>query len=181
MKIKWRALGTWAVRGLVALAVLGVVGWWLTRPAPVQCVQPWRGELRQEVFGTGTLEAKVVIGFSAKMIGKVTEVLVDQGDTVTNGQVLARLESTDYENSVRVAEAGLKQAQAELSLATLNLDRSRSLLKSKSISQAQFDTDAASTLVAEAKLKSAEAELGFASARRADTQIVSPVSGLVIT
>jgi hypothetical protein len=62
MKIKWRALGT-----LVALAVLGVVGWWLTRPAPVQCVQPWRGELRQEVFGTGTLEAKVVIGFSAKI------------------------------------------------------------------------------------------------------------------
>ena len=181
IKIKWRALGTWAVRGLVALAVLGVVGWWLTRPAPVQCVQPWRGELRQEVFGTGTLEAKVVIGFSAKMIGKVTEVLVDQGDTVTNGQVLAQLEATDYENSVRVAEAGLKQAQAELSLATLNLDRSRSLLKSKSISQAQFDTDAASKLVAEAKLKSAEAELGFASARRADTQIVSPVSGLVIT
>ncbi len=76
MKIKWRALGTWAVRGLVALAVLGVVGWWLTRPTPVQCVQPWRSELRQEVFGTGTLEAKVVIGFSAKMIGKVTEVLV---------------------------------------------------------------------------------------------------------
>jgi HlyD family secretion protein len=108
-------------------------------------------------------------------------VLVDQGDTVTNGQVLARLEATDYENSVGVSEAVLKQAQAELSLATLNLERSRSLLKSKSISQAQFDTDAASELVAEAKMKNADAELGFARARLGDTQIVSPVSGLVIT
>lgn len=98
-----------------------------------------------------------------------------------NGQVLARLEATDYKNSVGVSEAVLKQAQAELSLATLNLERSRSLLKSKSISQAQFDTDAASELVTEAKMKNADAELGFARARLGDTQIVSPVSGLVIT
>lgn len=43
----------------------------------MQCAQLWQGELREEVFGTGTLEAKVVIGFSAKIIGKVVEVLVE--------------------------------------------------------------------------------------------------------
>ena len=73
----WRALGSWAVRGLIAPTVLGVGGWWLTRASPVQCAQLWQGELREEAFGTGTLEAKVVIGFSAKIIGKVVEVLVE--------------------------------------------------------------------------------------------------------
>ena len=43
----------------------------------MQCAQLWQGELREEVFGTGTLEAKVVIGFSAKIIGKVVELLVE--------------------------------------------------------------------------------------------------------
>jgi multidrug efflux pump subunit AcrA (membrane-fusion protein) len=46
-----------------------------------------------EVFGTGTLESKVVVGVSSKIIGKVVEVLVDQGDTMTAGQTLAQLEA----------------------------------------------------------------------------------------
>jgi len=82
----------------------------LLRPVPAMAVHPHRGPLVAEAFGTGTLEAKVVVSFSAKMVDKVVEVLVDQGDTVTEGQVLARLEATDDQHSVQVAEAGAGQA-----------------------------------------------------------------------
>lgn len=166
---------------LIIAAVLAVALLKLLGPTPVTAVHPQRAPLVAEVFGTGTLEAKVVVSFSAKMVDKVGEVLVDQGDTVTEGQVLARLEATDYEHSVRVADAGVGQAQAELAKARLDIARQREMLRSAIISHSEFDSSEAAYRVAEAKLKNAEAQLGFARARLADTVIYSPVSGLVMT
>ena len=174
---RWKlAIAAVLIVAVLAFALLKVLG-----PVPVVAVHPQRGPLVAEVFGTGTLEAKVVVSFSAKMIDKVVEVLVDQGDTVSDGQVLARLEATDYEHSVQVAEAGVGQAQAELAKARLDIVRKRQLLQTASIPQAEFDTYEAAYRVGEAKLKNAEAQLGFARARLADTVIYSPVAGLVMT
>jgi RND family efflux transporter MFP subunit len=180
-KLPLRKLAT--VAGWVVLAVVVVAGvWWkLMSPTPVTAVQPQRGELREEVFGTGTLEAKVVVAISAKITGKVVAVLVDQGDTVTNGQVVARLEAKDYEDAVHAAEAALGQAQAELAKAQLDLKRDRDLVQSQAIPQSDFDATETAYRVAEARVKNAEALLGFARARLADTQIISPVAGLMIT
>jgi HlyD family secretion protein len=173
----WKLVGaTILIAAAMVVVLLNLLG-----PVPVAAVHPQRGSLVAEVFGTGTLEAKVVVSFSAKMIDKVVEVLVDQGDTVTDGQVLARLEATDYEHSVRVAEAGVGQAQAELAKARLDIARKRELLRTASISRAEFDTYEAAYRVGEAKLKNAEAQLGFTRARLGDTVIHSPVSGLVMT
>ncbi|MCG3148254.1 MAG: Macrolide export protein MacA [Verrucomicrobiae bacterium] len=166
---------------LVAAAAVGLVRLKLVAPVRVEVARPQRGVLVEEVFGTGTLESKVVVGVSSKIVGKVVEVLVDQGDTVTNGQALARLEARDFEDAVSVAQAKLGQAQAELAKAKLDLERSQSLLQGKTISQAEFDRTQTDVQVAEARLNNAEAELGFARARLADTQIVSPIAGLVVT
>lgn len=166
---------------VLAVAVWVGVRWMFFAPTPVTTLQLQRGELRQEVFGTGTLESKVVVGLSAKMIGKVAKVLVDQGDTVTNGQTLARLEAKDFDDAVRAAEAALGQAQAELAKAQLDLKRDRDLLQGKVIPQSDFDTTETACRVSEARVKNAEAQLGIAQARLADTQILSPVAGLVIT
>jgi len=182
---RWRLPGRklaaamgWCV---LAVAVWAGVRWMLFSPIPVTTVQLQRGELRQEVFGTGTLESKVVVGLSAKIIGKVVEVLVDQGDTVTNGQTLARLEARDFDDAVRAAEAALGQVQAELTKAQVDLKRDLDLVQSKVIPQADYDTTETACRVCEARVKNAEAQVGIAKARLADTQILSPVAGLVIT
>lgn len=175
-----RNLLTWVIWIVLAVGVLALARWQWVRATPVMAVQPQRGTLVAEVFGTGTLEAKVVVVLSTKITGKVTEVLVDQGGTATEGQVVARLEATDYENAERVADAALGQSHAELAKAKLDLERNRDLLQSHTISQAEFDTANTSYRVAEAKLKSAEANLGFARARLADTVIYSPIAGLVL-
>jgi HlyD family secretion protein len=134
-----------------------------------------------EAFGTGTLEAKVVVAASAKMVGKVVAVLVDQGDTVTAGQCLARLESKDYEDSVGVAQARLTQAEAELSKAEADLERTRALFRDRIVSQADLDAQATARSVGAATVETARAEVGFARARLTDTRIVSPIAGLVVT
>jgi HlyD family secretion protein len=180
---KWpvRRLATVVGWCVLALAVLAGIRWKFFSPTPVAAVQMRRGELREEAFGTGTLEAKVVIALSAKIIGKVTEVLVDQGETVTAGQTLARLEARDYEDAVRSSEAALNQAQAELAKAQLDLKRDRNLVSSNAISKADVELAETAYRVADAHVKNAEAQLGFSRARLGDTQIVSPAAGLVIT
>jgi HlyD family secretion protein len=77
------------------------------------------------VFGTGTLESKVVVAVSAKIVGKVIEVRVDQGDTVAAGQLMARLENEDFEDAARVAATQCEQARAELDKAEAEARRHR--------------------------------------------------------
>jgi multidrug efflux pump subunit AcrA (membrane-fusion protein) len=87
--------------------VLAASAWLIaSRPTPVKTVRPERGELVAEVFGTGTLESKVVVDVSSKIIGKVIEVLVDQGDTVTAGQILARLGRSRIPSAALVVQEG---------------------------------------------------------------------------
>jgi len=176
----WRKVLTMAGWVLLAAGVVAFVGWRLTAPVKVRGIHPQRGEFVQEVFGTGTLEAKVVVALSAKITGKVAEVLVDQSDTVARGQVVARLEATDYENSVRVAEAALGQARAEWEKSGRDVARHSELLRRDFITEAYFDALVTGSQVAEANAKKAEADLGFARARLADTVIHSPVAGLVM-
>ena len=74
-----RTLVTGLIWAAVVVALLAVARWQWLRPSLVTTVQPQRGPLVAEVFGTGTLEAKVVVALSTKITGRVTEVLVDQG------------------------------------------------------------------------------------------------------
>jgi len=176
---RWRKILIACGWALLVVCVVAFAGWKLTAPVKVQVIHPKRGELVQEVFGTGTLEAKVVVALSAKITGKVTAVLVDQGDTVAEGQVVARLEATDYENSVKVAEAALGQARAQQEKSDRDVARNREMLRKNYISEADFDNLVTASHVAEANTKRAEADLGFARARLGDTVIRSPVAGLV--
>lgn len=175
---RWLRAAVWL---LLAVVIAAIGRWWLTAPVTLDVVRPSPGPLVVEAFGTGTLEAKVVVGASAKMVGKVVAVLVDQGDTVAAGQCLARLESKDYEDSVGVAQAKLIQAEAELSKAEADLERTRALFRDRIVSQADLDAQETARSVGAASVQTARAELAFARARLTDTRIVSPISGLVVT
>ena len=175
---RWLRAAVWLLLGV---GIAGILAWWLTAPVAVDVVRPSRSPLVVEAFGTGTLEAKVVVGASAKMVGKVVDVLVDQGDTVSAGQCLARLESKDFQDAVGVAQANLAQAEAELSKAENDVKRARALFRDRILSQADLDAQETLRVVAEASVETARAELDFARARLTDTRILSPIAGLVVT
>ena len=166
----------------LATALATVVVWLtMTWPIPVKTVHPQRGELVVEVFGTGTLESKIMVGVSSKIVGKVVEVLADQGDTVSVGQTLARLEAKDFQDAVGVAEAQRDQVAATLAKAKLDLERQRSLLSKNLIAYADFETYETGYRVVEAQLKTAQASLRVARAKLADTEVVCTASGIVAT
>jgi HlyD family secretion protein len=90
------------------------------------------------------------------------------------------LEATDFENSVKVAEAALGQTRDQQEKSERDVGRNREMLRKNYISEADFDNFQTAAHIAEANTKRAEADLGFARARLADTVIHSPVNGLVL-
>ena len=165
------------------------------------------GEVRGEVMGTGTLEARVKTVISPRIQERLAEVLADQGDAVKSGQLLARLDEAETKQQVAIADATLAaahatvervradeaRAQAVLKQAQLDHRRSTELLAGKIAAQADFDKSAEALQVAEADLKrsqativeaqsqmfTAEKTLLYQKEHLAFTEMRSPYDGLV--
>lgn len=177
------------------------------RPVLVNAHAVTRGEIRAEIMGTGTLEARIKTTISPRIQERLAEVLVDQGDLVQAGQLLARLDDAELRQQVAVAEAALAsaratvervrsdegRAQAILQQARLDHARQADLIATKIASQADFDKSAESLRVAESELKRAQATIVEAQSQvltgektllyrqeqLAFTEIRSPYAGLV--
>ncbi|MGQ9809707.1 MAG: efflux RND transporter periplasmic adaptor subunit [Armatimonadota bacterium] len=112
----------WIVVAVIVVLV-GVGGFLLWRQSgatastAARTVAVRKGTLQVTVSASGFLEPLRQVDLGFDVSGKVAEVLVDIGDPVKAGQVLARLDTTDLELSLRQAEAQLKSAQAQLAKA----------------------------------------------------------------
>ncbi|TSJ60185.1 HlyD family efflux transporter periplasmic adaptor subunit [Starkeya sp. 3C] len=141
--------------------------------------------------GNGRIEA-TEIDVSTKASGRIREILVNEGDFVTAGQVLARMDTAQLEAQRRQAEAQLKRAlisvdtarslveqreaertaaqatiaqrQAELDAAEKRLARSSQLVKTNAVSQQTVDDDRASEESSKAAVAAAQAQLAAAEA-----------------
>jgi RND family efflux transporter MFP subunit len=186
-----------ALLGAALLAVSGVACEQDTTPAraaarakaqesrPVRVVAAAAGRLPRTVTVTGTLAAdeEVVAGF--KVAGRVSEIAVDLGSPVRKGQVLARLDPTDFRLRVEQAEAALRQVRAGLGLprngsaesvdpgktalvrearavleeARLNRDRMVQLSEKNYIARSEADASLSKLLVAESRYQAALEEI----------------------
>ena len=200
-----RSLFTWLIVAAVAAFALYKFKF---APVPVIAHTVARGEMISEVMGTGTLEARVKTTVSARIQERLAEVLVDQGNTVKAGQLLARLDDAESKQQVAIAEATLaaaKQtaervradlARSEAVLAQAQLDHKRQsgLAATRAVAQSDVDKAAEALRVAEADLKRshatiaeaegqivvAEKNLLFRKEQLAFTEIHSPYDGLII-
>ncbi len=202
----------WAWRGMKAVAVVVAIGaavyWVRFSPIPVRQHQVVRGELRAEVMGTGTLEARVKASISPKISGRLRTIAVDQGDEVSSGRVLVTLDDDELQQQVEIAQANLEAAQAAIdrlksdevrAAATLTQaksehQRNAQLVPTRAISQADMDKSVEALAVAEAgvsranfaviegrkQLVAAEKTMHYHQARLADTQITAPFNGLIV-
>jgi membrane fusion protein, multidrug efflux system len=101
------------------------------------------------------------------------------GDLVTEGQVLFKLDSAPFEAVVQQKRAAVESAQASVQLAELQARRSRELVRTHAAPQSQVDQREADLTRAKADLALAQASLREASINLSYTQIQSPISGRV--
>lgn len=117
---------------------------------------------------------------SSKIQGRLAQLKVEEGSRVREGEVFARLESTDYEASVRRAEAAVQRAEADLSENRRQLAVSEKLFLDKVVSDDTVEAARSRVRIAEAQLAQNQADLNFAQASLANTQIRAPFTGVVV-
>jgi HlyD family secretion protein len=199
----------WAAAAVCAVAIAGFLSWsTLLSPVTVS-VAPVQSNLRQQVFGLGTIGARVQSNVGFKVAGVLVALDADQGDRVRVGQVLAQLDARDIEAQVAVAKAAVAQARANLEKAKTDVESASSnLANAKAIAgrraalvakgfatveeaqtteagarvaAANLTSAQAGVLVAEAALQSAEAQQAFQEATLANYTLRAPYDAWVIS
>ena len=193
--------GWWIV--LLLLLGAGGAGWWFLRPqTPVVKTATARLErsaggstgktlLNASGYVTTRLEATV----SSKITGKVTEILVEEGMKVDKGQIVARLDDSNYKVGLRTAEAQLESAKSNLAetmpmlkFAEQELGRLEGMASSRAISRSDLEKAQAEVAGQRAKLERQKAEITVAERQVEnwqqqldDTIIRAPFAGVVTT
>ncbi len=141
-------------------------------------VQPSAGTPILTASGYVVARRKAVV--SAKIQGRLSQLRVEEGSVVREGETLARLESTDYEASVARARAAVQRAEADLGEYRRQLRLSEDLAKQRIVSEDQREAAASRVRIAEAQLAQAAADLAFSEAQLQNTVIRAPFSGVVV-
>lgn len=128
---------------------------------------------------SGGLRALNQASIGAKVGGEVREVLVREGESVRAGQVVARIDATEYEARAAQARGQMLASRGQYENARQTFERNRSLVDRGFISGTAFDKFQSELDVAKANLDAAEAGLAVARKSLADTVVKSPLDGMV--
>jgi HlyD family secretion protein len=188
---------SWLIAAGVAVALVFIVGMVVrgrgSKPMAVETSKVDRQKIVQKVSATGKIQPKTKVDISADVSGKIERLGVVEGQWVEKGAFLVGLARERYVAAVESAVANVSSAEANATLVHENLnrtknefERSKSLVASGTISQAEFEAKQAEHLVEVARYKSAQDQVAQASAAlkqaRDDlskTTIFAPMAGTV--
>ena len=146
----------------------------------VETVSPSQDSIGNTLSADGTINAKDVANVSAKVNGVAIErILVQEGDRVKAGQVLAIFDTDAMEQQVLQAEADVAEAEATLANATADAARVLPLIEIDAISRQEADRYRTSKLQAQASLQASKARLSTQRLSVNNANVVAPVSGVI--
>lgn len=148
---------------------------------------------RERIYKTMTVEAAdrtLTTGYAAtisgcqtveirpQVSGMITDILINEGDFVSKGQVLFVIDQTPYKAAYEIAQANVKSAEAGLSTAQLILDSNKELFEQGVVSEFDLMTSRNDLVDAEARLALARAEEINATNNLSYTEVRSPLDGV---
>lgn len=152
--------------------------------APVSTVQTTEsttGDLRITVEATGAIEPIRTVEVKSLAGGEVLELSADVGDEVQPGDLLARVDPRDVQNSYNQAEADLEVAQARLDISRAQLNRNEELLEAGVITQQEYESASLDFANAQSNLVRAQTNFDLAEIRMNDVTIRAPLAGTILT
>ncbi|WP_162242404.1 efflux RND transporter periplasmic adaptor subunit [Rhizobium sp. Leaf371] len=132
-----------------------------------------------EISLTGSIAARTETHLSFRTSGRIIERLVDVGDAVRRGQLLAQMDDEVQQADLESARATLLAATADLSHATAAFTRQQTLLRANSTAQTTYDLAEENLKVARASVKSAESALSNAEETLSYTKLTADADGVV--
>jgi RND family efflux transporter MFP subunit len=149
------------------------------RAVAVTVAEARRQEVRVELYSVGRLVSRNAPRLAAEIDARVVAVLVDEGESIAQGQELVRLDTTALKLSRREARASIQQLNASIANEQRRVERYRDLKTQDVLPQERLDDAEAQLAVYQASLEAAEARLAIVEDRLSKASLISPVDGVV--
>lgn len=139
-----------------------------------------RRNLAVSVEASGTLEAVRTVEVKSRASGEVRAVLVESGDEVRVGALLAEVDPRDVRNALEQADADLQSAQVKLQTTTAQLNRMKELKDSNSATEQEYEAALDQQASARTAVVRAQTNRDLAREKMGDVTIRAPIAGTVI-
>jgi RND family efflux transporter MFP subunit len=191
----------WIVGGvIVTLLAVGVMRTLASREAAKQALEAQQASQKQQasvelsagdVIKAQTLELTQMLPISgalkavnsafvkAKVAGELQTLSVREGDFVKAGQVIGRIDTTEYQARLRQAQQQAESAKAQVDIAQRSLDNNKSLVDQGFISRTALDTSLNNLSAALANFKAAQAGVDLTNKSLDDTELRAPIGGQI--
>jgi len=150
--------------------------------AEVTVTRVQRADIQSTLSVSGTISAlpNQDVRVSSLVPGRVAHMLVAEGDHISEGQAVAKIDDRPIHDQVRQAQAAVDQARANVENAELSLQRNQKLLDRGIAAQKDFEDARTQAAVNRALLNQAEAALSLAQLNLTRTDVRSPLTGMVV-
>ena len=152
-----------------------------------EIVTPTVGDIERTTVLTGTIEPRDEIEIKPQVSGIISEINVEAGDQVKEGDIVAKIKIVPDESQLSSAIARIENAKIALADARTRHERNTMLLEKKVISREEFDTSATTLAQAEAELRAAEDAysivkegVSMSNATQSNTLVRATITGLVL-
>ena len=159
-------------------------------PVPVRVKVVEKGVDTQSTRYSGSIMPATQVDLAFRVGGYIQQILqvkdgattrvVEEGDPVKKGQVLATVRQADYLQRAAGADAAVAEAIASEKQNKIELERTRSLFEKAAVSKAELDTATVRWETSQARLAAARAQAGEAGLAVGDTRLVSPIDGVLL-
>lgn len=140
-----------------------------------------RQSISEQVKSFGTIKAQDVVAINPQVSNRIVKLYADLGDTVRQGQILAKIYDATFKDQLQQAKAQLEQSKVAIERDSTQFARQQRLLESNAISQAEFDNAFATYRNSVSQYQSAVASVTQAQENFNNTEVRSPVRGVVIS
>ena len=180
--VAWGALRAVSARKDQQLALAAASAAKEQRSVELAATDLVRAQTREVLQGlpiSGALKAVNSAVIKARVAGELRELTVREGDFVKAGQLIARIDASEYQSRVRQASEQAASARAQMEVVQRQFDNNKALVAQGFISKTALDVSQANLDAAEATYKAALAATDVARKSVADTLLKSPISGQV--
>jgi len=139
-----------------------------------------RGDITEIVTGSGKIYPVTEVQISAKVAGEIIHLQVEEGEIVSKGQILVKLDREQYKAAVARSGSYELSTQAAFRLAKSEYKKINELFDQKLVSESEYEQALARKEEADANLKQAQASLNEAQDALDKTTIRSPMDGIII-
>jgi len=138
-------------------------------------------DISRQIKSFGNIRAQEIVQITPQVTNRITQVYAELGDTVQQGDVLAKIYDAPFRDQYQQAQSQLEQSRSSYERDSLQFKRQKKLFEKQLISSTEFEDAKATFQNSKAQLQSSKANLTESRENLENTKIKSPVYGVVLT